>query len=102
MGNSCLVKMKILGIQFSPLKIPSKRRWETFAVFFWMATFMFSTLFLGPVFILVYILFYTRFWHLGIVYLLWMVFDIKTCFRGGRKGFLAKFVRGWRLWKHFA
>merc|ERR1711892_679555 len=96
------IVMKIFGVEFSPLSIPTQRRWETFAVFFWMATFMFSTIFMGPVFIMIYILFYSNYWYLGILYLCWVILDLKTCNRGGRKGWIPKFVRNWNLWKHFS
>ena len=46
--------MKIFTIELSPLSVPLKRRWETFAVFFWMGTFIFSTILLGPLIILLY------------------------------------------------
>lgn len=63
---------------------------------------MFSTIFLGPVFIMIYILFLTNYWYLGILYLVWVLLDLNTCNRGGRKGWLPTFVRNWTLWKHFA
>merc|ERR1711915_1013826 len=93
--------MKLFGIEFSPLFIPKHRRWETFAVFFWMTLFIFSTLLMGPVMIMIYILFFSNIWYLGVLYLIWMVIDINTCNRGGRKGWLPKFVRGWNLWSHY-
>ena len=73
--------MKFLTIKFSPLFVPLKRRWETFAVFFWMGTFIFSTILLGPLIILIYIICFTDYAWCGLAYILWIIFDYKTCDR---------------------
>ena len=78
---------------------------------------MFSTVLLGPVFLMVYWLFYSPHYRLGLAYLGWLLWDLRTCERsvtdmpspcltllssGGRRGWVTRWVRGWRLWKHFA
>ena len=73
--------MKIFNIELSPLSVPLKRRWETFAVFFWMGTFIFSTILLGPLIILIYIICFTEYAWFGLAYIMWILLDSKTCDR---------------------
>ena len=73
--------MNIFGIELAPLFVPLKRRWETFAVFFWMGTFIFSTILLGPVIILIYTICFTEYSWLGLAYIVWILIDFRTCDR---------------------
>ena len=90
---------KIFGVEFAPFFLPLERRMQTFAVLYWMSTF----LFFGPVFVLLslYLFLYTRLWFLPVLYYTWLVYDLDTCNRGGRTGWWVRFVRGWRLWRHY-
>ena len=83
---------KIFGVEFAPFFLPLERRMQTFAVLYWMSTF----LFFGPVFVLLslYLFFYTRLWFLPVLYYTWLVYDLDTCNRGGRTGWWMRFVRG--------
>ncbi|XP_042206558.1 2-acylglycerol O-acyltransferase 1-like isoform X2 [Homarus americanus] len=84
------------GPQFAPINIPLRRRFQTFAVLFWMSTFLFlgasSTLFL------LYLFFYTKYWWVSLCYLTWFLGDRTVCNRGGRR---FEWLRRWGLWKHY-
>ncbi|KAH1005902.1 hypothetical protein HUJ04_006805 [Dendroctonus ponderosae] len=88
--------MEIAGIRFAPLKIPMDRRLQTFAAgtgFVWL-------IFGGLISLLfsVYLLLFTRYWHVTLLYLLWFVFwDKDTSQQGGRPW---HWVRSWRWWKY--
>lgn len=73
---------KLFGVEFAPLDIPWERRMQTLAVTSWIATFFL----MGPVSLvfLVYLLLYTRFWYISILYLTWFLYDMETCNKGGR------------------
>ena len=90
---------KLFGVEFAPFLLPLERRMQTFAVLYWMSTF----LFFGPIFVLfsLYLFLYTRLWLLPVLYYTWLVYDLDTCNRGGRTGWWMRFTRGWRLWKHY-
>ena len=90
---------KFLGIEFAPRMLPWERRMQTVAVFFWISSFLFGGLLTTMV--LAYLFFYTRLWFLTVLYLTWVVYDLDTCNRGGRSGWVCDFVRGWRIWKHY-
>lgn len=77
--------MKIFGIQYAPLRIPLERRRQTWAVFVWIGSFFF----MGPacLMFLLYLLLYTRFYFLSLLYLAWYVADKDTPQRGGRRYF---------------
>ena len=74
--------MEIFGIQFAPFWIPFERRLQTFAVLFWISTF----LFLGPTSssILIYLL-WTPYRWITILYVTWVIYDYNTPYNGGRK-----------------
>jgi len=90
----------VMGFQVAKFRIPLARRLQTFAVLFWISMYLFSGITFTA--FLAYVLFYTRFWPLSVAYLSFVVWDRDTCNTGGRNGFLVRWVRGWRLWKHFA
>ena len=95
----CPGTFKLFGVEFAPFLLPLERRMQTFAVLYWMSTF----LFFGPTFVLfsLYLFLYTRLWFLSVLYYTWLVYDLDTCNRGGRTGWWMRFTRGWRLWKHY-
>jgi len=84
----------VLGIRPAPIRVPLHRRLETFAAFVWMSLFFLCNI--GPSVLFVYLLFYTRYWYLTLLYLVWYVSDQHTCSTGGRRGW----VRRWALWRH--
>lgn len=84
--------MEIAGIRFAPLKIPMDRRLQTFAAgtgFVWLIFGGLISLFFS-----IYLLLFTRYWHVTLLYLLWFVFwDKDTSQQGGRPW---HWVRSWR------
>ncbi|XP_069950298.1 2-acylglycerol O-acyltransferase 1 isoform X3 [Cherax quadricarinatus] len=84
------------GPQFAPLNIPLNRRLQTFAVLFWMSTFLFMGA--GSLFFLLYLFFYTKYWWVTLCYLTWFIGDRTICNRGGRR---LEWLRGCFLWKHY-
>ncbi|XP_023345065.1 2-acylglycerol O-acyltransferase 1 [Eurytemora carolleeae] len=92
--------MRILGVEFAPLSTPLERRVQTVAVLYWMSTFLFFGL--GFSVLLLYLVLFTRFWWVSVLYMTWYIYDLDTCNRGGRHGWSVRFVRGWSLWKHYA
>lgn len=89
--------MKFFGMEFAPVSIPMERRLQTFAVFFWVSSFFF----MGPAILafLVYLLFYTRFYWITLLYSAWYLADRHTSEIGGRRW---DWVRKWQLWKNYA
>ncbi|CAL8082066.1 unnamed protein product [Orchesella dallaii] len=87
---------KVFGVEFAPLDIPWERRMQTLAVTSWIATFFL----MGPVSLvfLIYLLFYTRFWLISLLYLTWFIYDLDQCNKGGRSW---QWVRHWKLWKRY-
>ena len=108
--------MKIFGINYAPFLIPLERRKQTFSVFVWIGSFFF----IGPLITvsLAYMLFFTRFYFIPLLYLAWYVADRNTQESGGRRYvdtinilwcnrikkilFRWLWVREWRLWKWYA
>ena len=90
---------KLFGVEFAPTLLPLERRMQTVAVFYWISSFLFSGLLFTAV--MAYIFFYTSYWFIPLTYLTWMIYDLDTCNRGGRTGWILNFVRGWRIWKHY-
>lgn len=75
--------MKFFGIEYAPLLIPFERRRQTWAVFVWIGSFFF----MGPaaVVFLLYLLFYTKYYFLTLLYLAWYIADRETPERGSRR-----------------
>ena len=75
--------MKLAGMEFAPLSIPKERRLQTFAVLFWISSF----LFMGPVVfaLMVYLVLYSRFYWVSLFYLAWYIADRDTSETGGRR-----------------
>ncbi|XP_029837364.3 2-acylglycerol O-acyltransferase 2 isoform X1 [Ixodes scapularis] len=85
--------MKVLGVEFAPLNIPLKRRMQTLAVVIGAGLFFFGVFWGTGLF--VYLLFFTSFYYLPLLYVVWMVYDSKTPKRGGRP---IGWVRRWPIW----
>ncbi|XP_077550999.1 2-acylglycerol O-acyltransferase 2-A-like [Haemaphysalis longicornis] len=87
--------MRVLGVEFAPLNVPLKRRLQTSAVLFLTLCFFCG----GCLWTLlcVYLLFYTNFYWLPLLYMAWYVYDFRTPKRGGRQ---SHWVRSWRLWSY--
>lgn len=84
------------GPKFAPINIPLQRRLQTFAVLFWMSTFLFMGA--GSFFFLMYLFFFTQYWWISLCYFTWYLGDRTICNRGGRRW---HWMRSWTLWKHY-
>lgn len=67
------------GIEFAPLFIPLRRRLQTFAVLYYLNEFMVVGLI--TTILLIYLLF-TNYYFITLLYIIWFVYDYKTCFQG--------------------
>ncbi|XP_077553015.1 2-acylglycerol O-acyltransferase 2-like [Haemaphysalis longicornis] len=86
--------MGFLGVKWTPLRLPLRRRLETlaaqaFAICFWCCGI--------DHFFIFCILLFTRFYPLPLAYAAWVYWDRKTCARGGR---WIKRVRSWGAWNY--
>ena len=73
---------KVLGIEFAPISLPFERRLQTLATFTFMSLFLIFPLMNST--ILAYLLFYTQFKWIPLLYLAYVIYDRNTCNRGGR------------------
>ena len=78
--------MKLLGVDFAPLRIPLRRRLQTAVV----AAHVLNVCLAPPLFafLLGYVLLYTSYWWASVGYVLWLVYDgrvARTQRRGGRR-----------------
>ncbi|XP_029828946.3 2-acylglycerol O-acyltransferase 1 [Ixodes scapularis] len=87
--------MRALGVDFAPLNIPLKRRMQTLAVLFCAFLFFLNVVWGAALF--AYLLFFTPFYYVPLLYTIWMVYDFKTPKRGGRPN---GWVRRWLVWKY--
>ncbi|XP_070538482.1 2-acylglycerol O-acyltransferase 1-like [Ptychodera flava] len=87
---------KMLGIEFAPLSIPLHRRLETMAVVKY--TFIFVAMGFSCLFLAAYILLFTRYYWLVLLYLAWLAYDWNTPSCGGRR---IDSVRRWKVWEYF-
>jgi len=97
---------KLFGIEFAPLWIPLERRLQTLAAFQFISMFLFYGLL--SFLLTYYLIAYTRFWWVGVLYLVWYVIDQPKVHKGGRRHLLAvgKYigffaVRKWKIWNYF-
>ncbi|OQR71673.1 2-acylglycerol O-acyltransferase 2-A-like [Tropilaelaps mercedesae] len=86
---------RFMGVEFAPINTPLKRRLQTFSV----ASMSFSFLFagLGGYLLSLYLFFFSAYYWIPLVYLVWFIYDIDTCERGGRRW---SFLRKLRLWQY--
>ncbi|XP_030752581.1 2-acylglycerol O-acyltransferase 1-like [Sitophilus oryzae] len=85
--------MEFAGIKFAPLNVSLDRRLQTLAAacgFIWLIFGGFICLIFS-----VYLVLFTKYWLVTSVYLLWVLWDLKTSETGGRP---SKWVRNWRWW----
>ena len=89
--------MKLFGIEFAPLLIPHERRIQTFSVIFFVFLFLQGLSLIGW-FSVFYLLLFTKYYWLSLLYGLWYYYDRNSCHRGGRS---VAFIRHLGLWKYF-
>ena len=71
-------------VEFAPLSMPLKRRLETFAVLLWGSLFLFTGFITALV--LCYCIFFTTYlWPVALAYIAWLLYDLDTCNKGGRR-----------------
>ncbi|XP_027000014.2 2-acylglycerol O-acyltransferase 3b [Tachysurus fulvidraco] len=76
-----------------------KSRWKLFLEDISVLQLVLSFLFMGiSCMALMLYLMFTSLWPIPILYFTWQFFDWNTPERGGRR---TRFVRSWRVWKHF-
>ena len=82
-------------LKLAPLRVPFHRRLETLAVLQWW----FSFLFLGftSTVVFAYIFFFTSYYWISILAVLWIIYDYKTPRRGGRR---SEWMRRWKIWEY--
>ncbi|XP_003745579.1 2-acylglycerol O-acyltransferase 2 [Galendromus occidentalis] len=98
MDKSFVDMVSSLGIELAPLKLPLERRLQTLAaIYFSFSFFGFGLLSIS---LCVYILFYASVVPrvLLFVYLVWYIWDMNSCIRGGRR---SNWVRSWTIWRWF-
>ncbi|KAG0416724.1 hypothetical protein HPB47_006170 [Ixodes persulcatus] len=93
--HSASSTMRALGVEFAPLNIPLKRRMQTLAVLFCAFLFFLNVVWGAALF--AYLLFFTPFYFVPLLYTIWLVYDFKTPKRGGRPN---GWVRRWLVWKY--
>ena len=71
--------MKVLGMEFAPMKLPLQRRLQTFAVLYWISSILFQGVLVTI--LLLYMFFYTSYWWITVMYGTWFVYDLDTCNR---------------------
>jgi hypothetical protein len=88
--------MKILGIEFAPLRVPLRRRLQTYALFY-----SWTELISGSfgLLILALLILFTQYYLLPSLYLAWLIYDKDTPEQGGR---LMPWSRRLPIWKWFA
>ena len=89
----------VFGIKYAPLMLPLERRLQTLAVSFWIVLYLFLWMVTVTA---MYRLMYTSYWWLSALYITWIVYDLETCNRGGRKGIVVRWCRSWTMWKLYA
>jgi len=88
--------VKIFGIEFAPILIPTERRLQTIGALLYIFLFL-QLPFLTLIFPL-YILINTRFWWFILLYFIWFYFDMETPGNGGRR---SNWFRSLTIWRHF-
>lgn len=82
--DSCAdcAEMRVLGIDFAPLNVPWERRLQTLAAFTWIATVMILPWCFCA--LLAYLIFFTNFYWLPLLYGVYWYWDYDTPHNGGR------------------
>ena len=87
--------MKLFGIEFADIiRTPLERRLQTLAVLYWNYSFFLFGM--TGVFLFVS-LFFSPFFILPVIYLVWFIYDFRTPEQGSRP---KKWVKSWRIWNY--
>ena len=90
--------MKFLGIKLAPLWVPLERRVQTLGVALFVFVFLQGVGLIGLA-TLLYVLCFTKYYWLSLVYFAWYFYDKSISSRGGRR---SQWAREWLIWKHFS
>ncbi|XP_028172003.1 2-acylglycerol O-acyltransferase 2-like [Ostrinia furnacalis] len=82
-------------VQWAPLDVPLKRRLQTLSILGMCLIFVIGVPFTQY---LLYKLLYSEYWWVAILYLMWMIYDIEVCNRGGR---ISNWVRNLPVWRYY-
>uniref|UniRef100_A0A8D8VH82 Acyltransferase n=1 Tax=Cacopsylla melanoneura TaxID=428564 RepID=A0A8D8VH82_9HEMI len=88
--------MILFGIKFAPLLVPLERRLQTFAAAMWIIVLAFGGM-VGA-WGSIYLLLYTRYYPLVLLYYAWIYLDRNTCETGGRR---SEWMRNWAWWRYY-
>ncbi|XP_012276477.1 2-acylglycerol O-acyltransferase 2-B-like [Orussus abietinus] len=91
--------MELLGIQFAPLNVPTKRRLQTLAASGWIIVVGLGSFICT--FLTIYILLFSEYRYLMAPYFLWIYLDRKTCDRGGRSEKWTRWLRNCAWWRYY-
>ncbi|XP_022692203.1 2-acylglycerol O-acyltransferase 2-A-like [Varroa jacobsoni] len=86
---------RIMGVEFAPINTPLERRLQTFSVAAMSLSFAFAGL--GGCILSFYLISFTSYYWIPLIYLAWYIYDLDICERGGRR---AIWLRKLRLWKY--
>ncbi|XP_065213887.1 2-acylglycerol O-acyltransferase 2-like [Planococcus citri] len=87
---------RFMGIEFAPFVIPLSRRLETLTVAWFFFSLLLAMFIIFPAFF--YLLIFTKYWYLPVLYFSWIFLDRNTPLRGGRK---LKWLRNSRIWNYY-
>ena len=88
----------MFGLEFAPLKIPLRRRLQTLAVFYFCTEFLLLGFLSTALFVY---LFFTRYYWISLLYIVWFYYDRNICYNGGRRSELLRNVEAWKLFAEF-
>ncbi|CAD5116606.1 DgyrCDS5479 [Dimorphilus gyrociliatus] len=88
--------MRALGLEWAPLDVPLQRRLESFGILQFIISFLF--LGVGCIVISLYVLLFTKYYWIILLYAAWYVYDYKTPEKGGRR---VSFFRKMICWKYY-
>ncbi|KAM9321149.1 2-acylglycerol O-acyltransferase 2 [Gastrophryne carolinensis] len=83
-----------MAIEFAPRSLPMERRLQTAAVLQWVYSFLALA---QTCIILFFVLLFTRFWIISVLYAVWWFIDWDTPFQGGRK---SHFLQNHVVWRY--
>ncbi|XP_005100228.1 2-acylglycerol O-acyltransferase 2 [Aplysia californica] len=89
--------MKVLGVEFAPLSIPTERRLQTVGALHYTFCFLFFGF--GMLFFFIYLFLFTSYYFVPLAYLLWYYYDQSVSEQGGRR---SNWVRSWSLFRYSA
>lgn len=88
--------MKALGIDWAPLNVPLQRRFQSLGILQFIMSFLF--LGVGCSILSLYILFFTKYYWIIVLYICWYAYDYNTPEKGGRR---VSFFRRMICWQYY-